>query len=357
MTPLNEAHKKLGAKMVDFGGWEMPVQYEGIIDEHNAVRTKAGLFDVSHMGTVRVNGSDALNYLQKMVSNDLSLINPGQIQYVMLCNHEGGVIDDLLVYQMDEDDYILIVNAGNKEKDLDWLQKHQEGNLKITDNSASTAILALQGPLALEILQQLTDINLDQIKYYEWKYGKVNNRECIISRTGYTGEDGFEIYFKSEYAEELWDKIFEIGKDKVLPAGLGARDTLRFEAGLPLYGHELNDQITPLEANLGRFVVLEKEYFAGIEALRKQKADGLARKLVGFEMVDKGIARAEYKIFSEDEEIGFVTTGSPAPFLNKNLGNALVKVEFAEVGKEIFVEIRGKKKKAIIIKTPFYKRG
>lgn len=357
MTPLNKIHQDLGAKMVDFGGWHMPVQYEGIIEEHNAVRTKAGLFDVSHMGEIWVKGPDALNYLQKMVSNDVSKINIGQIQYAILCYENGGAVDDLLIYKMAEQEYLLVVNAANKDKDFEWFSQHKEGNIEIIDESDNTAQIAIQGPKTLEILQKITDIDLNSLKYYTWKKGKINNVECIISRTGYTGEDGYEFYFSPEFAKELWNKVLEVGNGEVVPVGLGARDTLRFEAGLPLYGHELSDTITPLEAGLGRFVALDKEYFIGKDALAKQKEAGLTRKIVGFEMLDRGIARFEYKVFMDNEEIGFVTTGSFAPYLNKNLGNALLKIDYANIEQEILVDIRGKKKKAKIIKRPFYRRG
>ncbi|WP_035267532.1 glycine cleavage system aminomethyltransferase GcvT [Desulfitibacter alkalitolerans] len=357
LTPLYEAHVKLGAKMVDFGGWHMPVEYQGIIEEHMAVRTKAGLFDVSHMGEIWIRGQDALGFVQKMVTNDVSKLNQGQIQYAILCNEKGGTVDDLLVYKMAQDQFLLVVNAGNKEKDFKWMMQHKAGKVEITDKSDNTAQLAIQGPMSLEILQSITDINLSNIKYYCWEYGEVNGIECLISRTGYTGEDGFEIYFEPEYALDLWEKILMAGAGNIVPVGLGARDTLRFEAGMPLYGHELGEDISPLEARLGKFVALEKEYFIGIEALKKQKAEGVYRKLVGFEMVDRGIARSDYPVFVNEEEVGFVTTGSPAPFLNKNLGNALVKVEYANVGRELLIDIRGKKKKAVTIATPFYKKG
>ncbi len=356
VTPLNEAHKKLGAKMVDFGGWQMPVQYQGIIEEHMAVRTKAGLFDVSHMGEVWISGKDALKFVQKMVTNDVSKMEQGQILYAIFCNEKGGTVDDLLVYKMGEERYLLVVNAGNREKDVKWLFDNKEGNVSIDDKSDDTAQLALQGPLALEVLQPITDIDLGQIKYYGWAYGKVNGIDCLISRTGYTGEDGFEVYMAPEYAVDLWEKTLEIGKDSIVPVGLGARDTLRFEAGMPLYGHELGEDISPLEAKLGKFVVLDKEYFIGIEALRKQKQEGVSRKLVGFEMIDRGIARSEYKVYADDKEVGFVTTGSPAPYLNKNVGNALIEVEYATIGRELLIDIRGKMKKANTIATPFYKR-
>lgn len=356
LTPLNEAHKRLGAKMVDFGGWQMPVQYQGIIEEHMAVRTKAGLFDVSHMGEVWISGEDALKFVQKMVTNDVAKMDKGQVQYAIFCNEKGGTVDDLLVYKMEENLYLLVVNAGNREKDVKWLVDNEEGNILISDKSDDTAQLALQGPLALDILQSITDIELSNIKYYGWAYGKVNGIDCLISRTGYTGEDGFEIYMGPEYAVDLWEKILEIGKGRIVPVGLGARDTLRFEAGMPLYGHELGENISPLEAKLGKFVVLDKEYFIGIEPLRKQKEEGVSRKLVGFEMVDRGIARSDYQVYVDDKEVGFVTTGSPGPYLNKNLGNALIEVEYATVGRELLIDIRGKKKKAITIATPFYKR-
>ncbi len=356
MTPLNQIHKEHGAKMIDFGGWQMPVQYEGIIEEHNAVRTKAGLFDVSHMGALRVKGPDAFKYLQKMVSNDLSKVKVGQIQYVILCNENGGAVDDLLVYNIAEDEYLLIVNASNKDKDFEWLMKHKEGNVDIVDESDATAIIAIQGPKALEILQKITDIDLSGIKFYWWQYGKVNNVDTLISRTGYTGEDGFEIYMSPEYAVDIWKKIIEVGNGEVVPAGLGARDTLRFEAGLPLYGQEIGEDITPLEARLGSFVALDKEYFIGQEALKKQKEEGITRKLVGFEMIDRGIARGGYDVYVGDEKVGFVTTGSLAPFLNKNLGNALIKTEYANLDQELLIDIRGKKKKAKIIARPFYRR-
>ena len=355
LTPLNESHIKLGAKMADFGGWHMPIQYQGIIEEHMAVRTKAGLFDVSHMGEIWVKGSDALNFVQKMVSNDVSKLENGQIQYAVLCNEKGGTVDDLLVYKMAENEYLLVVNASNKDKDFQWMMQHKEGSVEITDKSDSTAQLALQGPISAEVLQSITDIDLSNIKYYCWEYGKISGIECLISRTGYTGEDGFEIYLEPKHAPELWEKILAAGDGKVVPVGLGARDTLRFEAGMPLYGNELGEDISPLEAKLSKFAVLDKEYFIGIEALKKQKAAGVSRKLVGFEMLDKGIARSNYPVFIDDEEIGFVTTGSPAPYLNKNLGVALVKVEHAVVGKELLIDIRGKKKKAITIATPFYR--
>ncbi len=356
-TPLNAVHKELKAKMVDFGGWEMPVQYAGIIEEHTAVRTRSGLFDVSHMGEIWVKGPDSLKFLQKMVSNDVSKLKTGKIQYVFMCYENGGVVDDLLIYKMAEDDYLLVVNASNTDKDYQWIMDHKEGDIEIINDSDITAQLAIQGPKAGEILQEITDIDLSTIKFYSWAYGKVDGVECLISRTGYTGEDGFEIYFAHDKAVQLWEKLLAVGKDNIVPVGLGARDTLRFEAGLPLYGHELSESITPLEAGLGRFVVLGKDDFIGLDALKKQDQEGLARKVAGFEMIDRGIARAEFKVFADDKEIGFVTTGSPAPSLDKYLGNALIDVDYTQVGQELFIDIRGKKRKAAVIATPFYKRG
>ncbi|MEW6624680.1 MAG: glycine cleavage system aminomethyltransferase GcvT [Bacillota bacterium] len=356
MTPLNHVHKELGAKMVDFGGWEMPVQYQGIIEEHMAVREKAGLFDVSHMGEIWVKGPDALALVQKLITNDASKLQNGQIQYAVFCYENGGTVDDLLVYKITDSEYLLVVNAGNKDKDYQWIMQHKEGNVEVVDKSDETAQIAIQGPSALKILQALTEVDLDSIKYYYWAKGQVSGVDCLISRTGYTGEDGFEIYFEPRHAEDLWKKILEVGGLEVVPVGLGARDTLRFEAGMPLYGHELSETITPLEAKLGRFVALQKDYFIGIKALRRQKEEGVVRKLAGFEMLDRGIARADYPVYVGDVEVGFVTTGTPAPYLNKNLGNALLKVEYANIGQELFIDVRGKMKKAEVIATPFYKR-
>ncbi|HQK53194.1 MAG TPA: glycine cleavage system aminomethyltransferase GcvT, partial [Sedimentibacter sp.] len=279
-TPLYEKHIQLKGKMIDFGGWSLPVEYTGIIPEHEAVRTKAGIFDVSHMGEITVKGEDSEKYLQMLLTNDISLLNNNQIAYTAMCYPHGGVVDDLLVYKYSNTDYLLVVNASNTEKDYQWMKENIFGNTEILNVSENYAQLALQGPLAETILQKLTSKNLNEIEFYYFSDNvKVGNIEALVSRTGYTGEDGFELYFAYDKAEEMWDMILEAGKDEgLIPAGLGARDTLRFEASLPLYGHELDENITPLEAGLGFFVKLNKENFIGKEALAKQKSEGLQRK-------------------------------------------------------------------------------
>lgn len=357
-TPLNEAHRALGAKMVDFGGWDMPVQYSGIIEEHKAVRTKAGLFDVSHMGEIRVKGPDALKLVQKLGSNDASKLQVKQTQYTIFCLPSGGVVDDLIVYKEAEDDYLLVVNASNAEKDLAWVKEHKgDLNVEIIDESPQTAQIAIQGPKALEILQKITDIDLASIKSFWFDYGKVDGVDCLISRTGYTGEDGFELYFAPEAAVQLWNKLLEVGGSDLLPCGLGARDTLRFEVKMPLYGNELGEDITPLEAGLGRFVALDKEDdFIGKEALKAQKEAGVPRKIVGFEMLERGIARSKYPVKIDGQVIGHVTTGTYSPSLDKNLGMAIIDSQYGEIGSTITVEIRKKDVKAQIVKTPFYKK-
>ncbi|WP_227763881.1 glycine cleavage system aminomethyltransferase GcvT [Zhaonella formicivorans] len=356
-TPLNEVHRALGAKMVDFGGWDMPVQYSGILEEHKAVRTKAGLFDVSHMGEIRVKGPDALKLVQKLITNDASKLSINQIQYAVFCLPSGGTVDDLLVYKVADDEYLLVVNASNTDKDYAWVAQHKDGyNVEIVNESADTAQIAIQGPYAEQILQGLTSTDLSAIKNYWFTYGQVDGVDCLISRTGYTGEDGFEIYCPPDKAVQLWNKMLSAGGDNILPCGLGARDTLRFEAKMPLYGHELGEDVTPLEAGLGRFVVLEKEDFIGKDALVAQKAAGIPRKVVGFEMIERGIARAGYPVKKDGQQIGHVTTGSFSPTLEKNLGLAILDTKYAEIGETITVEIRNKDVKAQIVRTPFYKR-
>jgi len=360
-TPLYEEHVRLGAKMVDFGGWAMPVQYSGIIEEHNAVRSQAGLFDVSHMGEIEVQGPEALSFLQKLVTNDVARMVPGQCQYNLMCYANGGVVDDLLIYKYDQDYYLLVVNAGNKDKDYSWILEQQEKwgmkEVKIMDRSAETGQLALQGPLSVQILSALTDLNLEQIRYYYFAKGQVAGIDTLVSRTGYTGEDGFEIYVAAERTPELWQKVLEAGKPYgLVPAGLGARDTLRFEAKMPLYGHELTAERTPLEAGLGMFVTLDKGYFNGREALARQKSEGVKEKLVGFAMVERGVARAGYQLEKDGKIIGEVTSGSFSPTLKANLGLGYVLKEEANPGNEINVIIRGKGVKAQIVPTPFYKR-
>ncbi|MFS0575196.1 glycine cleavage system aminomethyltransferase GcvT [Sporosarcina sp. 179-K 3D1 HS] len=357
-TALFDSYAKYGGKTIDFGGWELPVQFSGIKAEHEAVRTKAGLFDVSHMGEIVVSGEGALSYLQKLVTNDVSKLKIGQAQYTVMCYEDGGTIDDLLIYKRGEQDYFLVVNASNVEKDVEWMKQHAPNDVTVDDQSSSYALLALQGPAAQTVLQKLTDEPLEEIKFFRFKDEvDVAGHSVLISRTGYTGEDGFEIYGSSESIVELWPLILKAGEGEgVVPAGLGARDTLRFESGLPLYGQELSKDISPLEAGLGFVVKTNKEEFIGKAALVKQKEQGVPRKLVGIEMIDKGIPRTGYKVYMNDEEIGEVTTGTQSPTLKKNIGFALLKSEYATEGNEVFVEVRNKRLKAIVIATPFYKR-
>lgn len=357
-TPLFDVYAKYGAKTINFGGWELPVQFSSIKEEHDAVRTKAGLFDVSHMGEIEVKGTDSLAFLQRMMTNDVSKLNLGGAQYTAMCYENGGTVDDLLVYKLDENHYLLVVNAANIEKDFDWLKQHVTGDVELANISEQTAQLALQGPLAESVLQKLTDVDLSQIKFFKFKKEvDLKGIKSLVSRTGYTGEDGFEIYCQSEDGAKLWELILEAGEGDVLPCGLGARDTLRFEANLPLYGQELSPDITPIEAGIGFAVKTDKEDFIGKEILKKQKEEGAPRKLVGLEMIDRGIPRHGYHVFVGDEQVGTVTTGTQSPTLKKNIGLALIKREHAELGKEVFVEIRNKKLKAKIVVTPFYKRS
>jgi len=338
------------------GGWALPVEYSGIIPEHEAVRNKAGLFDVSHMGEITVKGEDAEKYLQMIVTNDISVLNDNQIAYTPMCYQDGGVVDDMLVYKYSSTDYLLVVNASNTQKDFEWLLSQSFGNVDIKNVSDEYAQLALQGPEAQTIMQKLSSVDLNLIEFYHF-LGDVNvgGFSTIVSRTGYTGEDGFELYFKADDGPKMWDLILEAGKEHgLVPAGLGARDTLRFEAALPLYGQEIDKDITPLEAGLGFFVKLNKEDFIGKEALAKQKSDGLKRKVIGFEMVDRGIPRSHYEVFADVRKIGYVTTGSFSPTLKKNIGLALIEAEYAKEGTEIEISVRNKNLKAKVIKKPFY---
>jgi aminomethyltransferase len=360
-TPLYEQHLDLKGKMIDFGGWVLPVDYQGqgILVEHEAVRTATGLFDVSHMGEVTVKGRDAEKFIQKMITNDISSMSNFQVFYSPMCYPDGGVVDDLLVYKYHQEDYLLVINASNTEKDFQWLQEHLEGDVAINNISEMCAQLALQGPQSERILQKLTDTDLSELNYYHFLPDvDLSGISALISRTGYTGEDGFEIYFAPKDAPFLWNKLLEAGKeDGLLPCGLGARDTLRFEVCLPLYGQEIDQDITPLEAGLGYFVKLDKDDFIGKEALELQKERGIPRKLVGFEMVDRGIARSHYEVQAAGEKIGFVTTGSFSPTLKKNVGLALIDAEYANEGAEIQILVRNKALKGKVIKKPFVKKN
>jgi len=358
-TPLFDSYKLYGGKTIDFGGWELPVQFSSIKEEHEAVRTKAGLFDVSHMGEIIVRGEDSLTYLQSILTNDVSKLQDGQAQYSAMCYEDGGTVDDLLVYKIAANDYLLVVNASNIEKDFNWMLKFKAGDTSVHNVSDSYGQLALQGPLAESVLQRLTEEDLSEIGFFKFTTNvKLGGHEVLVSRTGYTGEDGFEIYGNPTSIVALWDDILEEGKkDGVLPCGLGARDTLRFEACLALYGQELSKDISPLEAGIGFAVKLKKEdKFIGQEALVKQKDSGIPRKLVGLEMIDKGIPRHGYSIFKDGHQIGEVTTGTQSPTLKKNIGLGLIDSKFNELGTEVEVEIRGKRLKAVTVSTPFYKR-
>lgn len=358
-TPLYETHLRYGGKIVEFGGWLLPVQYSGIIAEHRAVRERAGLFDVSHMGEVLVKGPDALAYLQRVVTNDVARLTNTQVQYTPMCYCDGGTVDDLLIYRYGPEEYMLVINAANIDKDYEWLRQNADGfNVHVDNISAETAEVALQGPLAQTILEKITTAPLTQIGYYWFMPAvEVAGKQVMVSRTGYTGEDGFEIYCRKEDAAELWEALMVAGEPYgLLPAGLGCRDTLRFEACLPLYGHELSQQISPLEAGIGRFVKLDKGDFNGRDALAQQKERGLKRKLAGFVLTDRGVARAEYPVLANGRCIGKVTSGSFAPSLDKNLGLALVETEFTGVGQKFDIEIRGKNVAAEVIARPFYKR-
>ncbi|KAA8997922.1 glycine cleavage system aminomethyltransferase GcvT [Paenibacillus spiritus] len=359
-TPLRaQADAFPDARCIDFGGWELPVQFVGIQKEHEAVRTAAGLFDVSHMGEFLVTGEGAEAYLQRMTTNDVSGLEDGQAQYSLLCYPDGGTVDDLLVYRLGEGRYMLVVNASNTVKDFEWLKLHlpAEGGPSLRDVSEETALLALQGPAAAAILSAVTDADPAALKPFRFLEGAtVCGVPVLLSRTGYTGEDGFELYAPAAGAAALWTGLLEAGREHgLLPAGLGARDTLRFEARLPLYGQELSPDISPLEAGLGPFVKLGKGEFIGREALAAQKDGGPPRRLVGLEMIDRGIPRCHYPVYADGRRIGEVTTGTQAPTLKRSLGLALIEAAYAAIGSAVEVEIRGRRLKAEVVKTPFYR--
>ncbi|MFS0861460.1 glycine cleavage system aminomethyltransferase GcvT [Fredinandcohnia sp. 179-A 10B2 NHS] len=358
-TPLFNEYQKLGAKTIDFGGWDLPVQFSSIKEEHEAVRTKAGLFDVSHMGEITVKGTGSLAYLQKMMTNDVSLLKDGGAQYTAMCYENGGTVDDLLIYKKADNDYLLVVNASNIEKDFEWMTQHVFGDVEVVNISNEIAQVAIQGPLAQTVLQKLTTTDLSEIKFFKFNDEvEVAGKSSLVSRTGYTGEDGFEIYCAAEDVVTIWNAILEAGKQEgILPCGLGARDTLRFEANLALYGQELSKDITPIEAGIGFAVKPNKEDdFFGKAVLKQQKEEGAPRKLVGIEMIDKGIPRHGYEVFVGEEQVGEVTTGTQSPTLQKNIGLVLLKAEHAELGTEVEVQVRKKRLKAVVVATPFYKR-
>lgn len=354
-TPFYEIHVELNAKIAPFAGFEMPIQYEGIIAEHKRVRESVGVFDVSHMGEFKVSGKDALKFLQKMTVNDASKLAPGRAQYSVMCYENGGIVDDLLVYNLG-DYYMVVVNASNIEKDFEWIKSHIEGDVKVENISDEVALLAIQGPKSLLTLQKLTDIDLNQIKYYHFIKGKLADVEMIISRTGYTGELGFELYFeaKPELCRKVWDAIMEAGKEfNIAPVGLGARDTLRTEMGYMLYGNDIDETTNPFEAGLDWIVKFDKGDFIGKESLLKIKSEGLKRKLIGFVLEGRIPPRHGQEIFKNGEKIGYVTSGTFSPILERGIGLGYVEIKFAKPGEKITVIGYGKNLEATTVNPPF----
>ncbi len=357
-TPLYQVHKRMGARLIPFGGWEMPVEYSGIAKEHTAVRTRAGLFDVSHMGEFEVRGPQALDLLQLVTTNDAAKLVDGQAQYSAMAYPEGGVVDDLLVYRRSGNDYMVVVNAGNIEKDFDWIVSHNRFNASVQNVSNNVALLALQGPKAADILEPLADRPLKDIATYHFERRRLLGADAIVSRTGYTGEDGFELYFSPDHASTLWNALLDAGGPHgLLPAGLGARNTLRLEARLMLYGNDIDQTTSLLEAGLGWIVKLDKGDFIGRDTLLKQKQQGVKRRLVGFEMAGRDIARDHYPVFIDNREAGYVSSGSPSITLKKNIGLAYLPVDNAVVGAEFQVSVRGRMCDARVVPTPFYRKG
>lgn len=357
-TALSHIHESLGAKMVPFAGYNMPVQYEGVTLEHETVRQGVGVFDVSHMGEFFVSGPKALDLIQKVTSNDASTLTDGRAQYSCLPNETGGIVDDLIVYRIQENSYLLVVNASNIEKDWNWIQSQNIMGATLENRSDDYSLLAIQGPKAIEAMQSLTSINLSEIKYYHFEIGNFAGfNDIIISATGYTGSGGFEIYCKNDQVAHIWNEVFKAGANfGIKPIGLAARDTLRLEMGFCLYGNDINDTTSPLEAGLGWITKFTKE-FTNSKALQAQKEAGVSRKLVGFELLERGIPRHDYLIVNENgEEIGVVTSGTMAPSLNKGIGLGYVKTEFAAPESKIFIQIRNKNIPAQVVKLPFYKK-
>ncbi|MBR4491612.1 MAG: glycine cleavage system aminomethyltransferase GcvT [Bacteroidales bacterium] len=361
-TVFTKKHEELGAKMVEFAGFYMPVQYEGVVAEHLHVRKAVGVFDVSHMGEIWVKGARALEFVQWVSSNDASVLTDGKVQYCCFPNDQNGIVDDFLTYRIHEDEYLLVVNAANIDKDWAWVNKQNEEKgfgVTLTNASPVTSQLAVQGPLALKAMQKLTDTPIEDMEYYTFKYltfAGVPN--VLLSTTGYTGSGGCEIYFRNEDAFKIWDAVFEAGKEfDIKPIGLGARDTLRLEMGFCLYGHEIDDTICPIEAGLGWITKFnDNKDFIDKDYMLKLKADGLKRKLVGFEMIDRGIPRLEYEVCdAEGNHIGIVRSGTFGPSINKSVGTAWVNIEHAKIGTEIYIKIREKLVKAVVVKMPFYK--
>ncbi len=357
-TPLHACHEEAGARLVDFAGWIMPVQYRGLMAEHEAVRTAAGLFDVSHMGEFHVRGPDAESFLQRVTPNDVAKLRVGRAHYSALLTEEGTYVDDLLVYRLAKEEFLVVVNAANIAKDFQWFESHRSGAVELENASDRYALLALQGPRAPEILSRLTETDLPAIRYYRFAMGEVAGHRAMISRTGYTGEDGFELYMAPQGAPEVWRKLLEVGgEDGLQPAGLGARDTLRLEAAMALYGHEIDDTTTPWEAGLGWTIKMAKGDFVGRSALEALSGRGAQRSLIGFEVTDRGIARQGHGVVVDGEEVGRVTSGTYSPTLKKALGLAYVPKALAELGQTVTLNVRGKLLAATVIETPFYRRS
>lgn len=357
-TALTHIHENLGAKMVPFAGYNMPVQYEGVNIEHETVRNGVGVFDVSHMGEFMLKGENALALIQKVTSNDASKLVDGKAQYSCLPNNEGGIVDDLIVYKVADNHYMLVVNASNIEKDWNWISSHNDLGVVMENHSDAYSLLAIQGPKAAEAMQSLTSIDLANMGYYTFQIGEFAGvQDVIVSATGYTGSGGFEIYFKNEDAETIWNKVFEAGASfGIKPIGLAARDTLRLEMGFCLYGNDINDTTSPLEAGLGWITKFEKE-FTNSANLKKQKEEGVTRKLVGFELVERGIPRHDYEIADANGNVvGIVTSGTQSPSLNKGIGLGYVPTSLSTVDSEIFIRIRNKDVAAKVVKLPFYKK-
>ena len=356
-TALYAIHKAAGAKMAEFGGWEMPIEYAGITQEHLAVRNAAGIFDVSHMGEIAVRGPQALSLLQELTSNDVARLKVFQAQYTALMYPEGSAVDDCVVHRLGEDQYFICVNAANTDKDYQWIVAHNKAGAEVQNVSSQYSQIALQGPRAADILGKVTDFDLASLRYYWCGDARCCGVKGLLARTGYTGEDGFEFYFAPENSERVWNVLLEAGRDEGLqPVGLGARNTLRLEAGYPLYGHELDENTTLLEANLGWICKLDKGEFLGRNVLQKQLEEGVRKKLVGLEMLEPGIARDGYPVWMESKKVGQVTSGSPAPFLKKNIGLAFVPPAAAGAGREMKIEIRTRQVRARQVPVPFYKR-
>ena len=347
----------MGARMVPFGGWDMPLEYTGIVAEHMAVRTGAGLFDVSHMGEIEIEGDAALRLVQKITCNDASRLAEGQAQYSGLMNPQGGLVDDLVVHRLGDNHFLLCVNASRQENDFSWITSQNDTTAIVRNTSDNYTQLALQGPRSAAILQPLTSVYLAQLRYYWFERGKILGAEGIVARTGYTGEDGFEIYFPVSESERIWTVLLEHGKtDGLIPCGLGARNTLRLEAGMLLYGHDIDEQTTPLEANLAWITKLHKGPFLGSDVLARQAQEGVVRRLIGFQLLDRGIARDDAPVFSGTHEVGKVTSGSYVPFLKRAIGLAYVPRHLAEPGQRLAIDIRGNHAAAEVVRTPFYRR-